>query len=121
MKSKEEMARNRAKIILQVQTGELTATQGAQRLGLSRKTYYQWEKRGLDGMLKALEEKEAGRPEIQADPEKEALLKKVEALEKDLEVAKQSKTVQKLFHAWELQKARDRNKKKRESKKNRKR
>ena len=49
-----QQARQRASLILQVQAGQLTATQAAQSLGVSRKTYYQWERRALQGMVDQL-------------------------------------------------------------------
>ena len=38
-------ARQRAEVIFQVRSGQITATQGAQLLGISRQQYYQWELR----------------------------------------------------------------------------
>ncbi len=49
-------------VILQRLAGSLTAAQAAQRLGISRKTYYQWEARALRGMHSALCPGQAGRP-----------------------------------------------------------
>jgi len=41
--------------------------------GVSRKTYYEWEKKGLSALMDALEDKDVGRPQTsQEDPEKEA-------------------------------------------------
>ena len=37
-------------IIPQVRSGALTATAGAERLGISRKTYYEWEDRTLQAL-----------------------------------------------------------------------
>jgi len=80
-KDPESLARIRAEIIVQVQSGKLTATEAAQRLGVSRKTYYQWERRALEGMIGALQEKESGRPSKPRDPQKEGLQKRLEDLE----------------------------------------
>jgi transposase len=77
----EELARRRAEIIVQVQSGRLTATEAARRLGVSRKTYYQWERRALGGMIDALQDKEGGRPSKPHDPQKEGLQKRLENLE----------------------------------------
>jgi transposase len=52
-------ARLRAELILKVRTGQMTATAAAAALGVSRKTYYEWEVRGLRGMLRALHSKVA--------------------------------------------------------------
>ena len=43
MEQEKKLARERASIILQVRSVALTATEGAERLGVSRKTYYEWE------------------------------------------------------------------------------
>jgi len=77
----EELARRRAQIIVQVQSGQLTATEAARRLGVSRKTYYQWERRALGGMIEALQDKEGGRPSKPHDEQKEVLKKRLEDLE----------------------------------------
>ena len=77
----EGLARRRAEIIVQVQSGRLTVTEAACRLGVSRKTYYQWERRALGGMIEALQDKESGRPSKPQDPQKEGLQKRLEDLE----------------------------------------
>ena len=69
MSHQQELAKQRALIIMQVRSGQITATEGARQLGISRKTYYQWESRGLDGMLKALEDQDPGRPAPSVDRE----------------------------------------------------
>jgi transposase len=56
-------ARKKAEVIMKVRCGLMTASQAAEALGVSRKTYYQWERRGLSGLLEAVSEKKAGRPE----------------------------------------------------------
>lgn len=109
-KDQAALSRKRTEIILKVRSGEITATQGAKQLGISRKSYYQWEKRGLEGMMKSLEENAPGRPEKETDLVKEAMEKKIRELEKELETAKKSAVVRKLFHAWEIQKAKDKEK-----------
>src|SRR5512141_2846233 len=87
---RKELARKRAEIILQVRSGQITATQGAQLLGISRKTYYQWEKRALAGMLSQLEDLPSGRPAQPQDLEKLALQQKVRQLEQELLVRQQT-------------------------------
>jgi len=64
-----ELAQKRAEVIMRVRTGQMTATDAAKALGVSRKTYYEWEKRGLGGMLDALEKGRSGRPGEVRDPE----------------------------------------------------
>ena len=62
-KRDDRSARQKAEVIMKVRCGLMTASQGAQELGVSRKTYYRWERRGLSGLLDGLCEKKAGRPE----------------------------------------------------------
>jgi transposase len=78
---KRAQARRRADLILKVHSGLITASAAAKALGVSRKTYYKWEKRALEGMLKGLCERNSGRPASNRDEEKERLRKKVQELE----------------------------------------
>ena len=82
MEKEKKLARERAAIILQVCSGALTVTEGAERLGISRKTYYEWEDRALKAMALALENQAPGRPSVPVDAEKEELQGKVQELEK---------------------------------------
>jgi len=56
------LARQRAQLIMQVRSGLLSAQEAARQLGVSRKTYYQWERRALAAMVEALGNREHGRP-----------------------------------------------------------
>ena len=85
----EELARRRAEMIVQVQSGLLTATEAAKRLGVSRKTYYQWERRALGGMIEALQDKEGGRPTKPSDSQKEGLQKRMEDMEEREKIREQ--------------------------------
>jgi hypothetical protein len=84
----QERARQRALVILKVRSGVFTATQGAQALGVSRKTYYEWEEKSLQAM--ALENQPAGRPPAPVDEEKEALRQRVRELEEKLDRAEKT-------------------------------
>jgi len=75
-------------VILKVRSGVFTATQGAQALGVSRKTYYEWEEKSLQAM--ALENQPAGRPPAPVDEEKEALRQRVRELEEKLDRAEKT-------------------------------
>ena len=101
MKQEKKLARERASIILQVRSGALTATEGAERLGVSRKTYYEWEDRALEAMALALENHPAGRPPVPLDAEKEELQRKVRDLEKKLYLAEKTIEVKDLLSAYE--------------------
>ncbi len=47
-------ARERQRVILEVLSGRMTATEAAGTLRVSRKTYYEWQDRGLSAMQKDL-------------------------------------------------------------------
>ena len=97
----QQRARERAMVILQVQGGAITAKQGAQLLGVSRKTYYEWEEKSLKAMALALENRPAGRPPALMDPEKEALRERIQELEKKLDLAEKTIEVKELLGAYE--------------------
>ena len=105
MEKERKLARERAAIILQVRSGALTATEGAERLGISRKTYYEWEDRALKGMALALENHSPGRPSVPLDAEKEELQSKVRDLEKRLYLAEKTIEVKDLLSAYDLHEA----------------
>lgn len=109
---KKALTRKRAEVILKVQTGLITAKEGAKELGVSRKTYYQWEKRALEAMMNGLENGSSGRPPARKeDPEKAELLKKNRELEQKLHVAEQTAVVRDMVRAFEEKQARDSKKK----------
>jgi transposase len=101
MEKERKLARERASIILQVRSGALTTTEGAERLGVSRKTYYEWEDRALEAMALALENHPPGRPPTLLDMEKEELQRKVRDLEKKLYLAEKTIEVKDLLSAYE--------------------
>jgi transposase len=105
MEKERKLARERAAIILQVRSGALTATEGAERLGVSRKTYYEWEDRALKAMALALENHSPGRPSVPPDAEKEDLQSKVRDLEKRLYLAEKTIEVKDLLSAYDLHEA----------------
>jgi transposase len=105
MEEEKKLARERAAVILEVRSGKLTATEGAERLGISRKTYYEWEDRALKAMAEALENQAPGRPPTLLDPEKEELQGKVKELEKKLYLAEKTIEVKDLLTAYDLHEA----------------
>jgi transposase len=101
-KEKEQkLARERALVILQVRSGILTAKEGSQLLGVSRKTYYEWEEKSLKAMTLALENRPAGRPPVPIDEEKETLRERIQELEKKLNLAEKSIEVKELLGVYE--------------------
>jgi transposase len=105
MEEEKKLARERAAVILEVRSGKLTATEGAERLGVSRKTYYEWEDRALKAMALALENHSPGRPPVPVDVEKEELQGQVRDLEKRLYVAEKTVEVGDLLSAYDLHEA----------------
>jgi transposase len=101
MEQNKELARERAMVILQVRGGALTATEGAKLLGVSRKTYYEWEEKSLKAMAQALENHVAGRPPAPIDSEKETLREQIRELEKKLTLAKQTVRVKEMLDVYE--------------------
>jgi transposase len=97
----QKLARQRALVILQVRSGALTAKEGAQLLGVSRKTYYEWEAKSLKAMALALENRPVGRPPVLVDEEKEMLRERVRELEKKLDLAEKTIEVKELLAAYE--------------------
>ena len=105
MEREKKLARDRAAIILQVRSGVLTATEGAEQLEVSRKTYYEWEDRALQAMALALENHSPGRPPVLLDAEKEELQRQVRDLEKKLYLAEKTIEVKELLSAFDLHEA----------------
>ena len=112
MEKEKNLARERAAIVLQVRSGALTVAEGVERVGISRKTYYEWEDRALQAMAQALENRAPGRPSVPPDAEKEELQRKVRDLEKKLLLAEQTIEVKDLLSAYDLHEAKKNEKKK---------
>jgi transposase len=119
MEKERKLARERTFIILQVRSGALTAAEGAERLGISRKTYYEWEDRALQAMALALENHAPGRPPVPLDAEKEELQSKVRDLEKKLYLAEKTIEVKDLFSAYDLHEAKKNKRRKEKGEKRR--
>jgi transposase len=103
----QEDARRRASIILQVRNGRKTVRQAAKELGISRKTYYEWENRALEAMVEAMEKQPNGRPAKETDPGKEALQRENQELKDQLFLAQKTVEVKNLLVAYERQRALD--------------
>jgi transposase len=85
------------KAFLEVRGGTLTATDAAQRLGISRKTYYEWEARAIQALMNALQPKEPGRPPQIKDPETERLRTENQRLAQQVQVLEQTLTIRRLL------------------------
>ncbi len=82
---------------MQVRSGVLTAEAAARQLGVSRKTYYKWERRALAAMVEALGNRDQGRPPRPLDPEKEALRRQTEELQAKLAVLEQTERLRQVL------------------------
>jgi|SRR5579883_3218366 len=94
-------ARQRAEVIFKVRSGQMTATDAARTLGISRQQYYQWEQRALQALLSSLEDQPTGRPPTPKDPEKEALQHRVKQLEQQVQEQEQREQLRQLLKQWE--------------------
>jgi len=93
-------ARQRAELILQVRSGQMTATQAAKTLGISRQAYYQWERRALQAMMSALEDQPSGRPKNPSDPEKQKLNDRIEELEQQVQEQQRREELHQIVSEW---------------------
>lgn len=100
-----EQARLRAAVVFAVRSGQITAEEGARRLGVSCKTCYEWEQRALQAMTGALQNRASGRPAAPEDEAKEQLQKEIKELQEKLFVAEKTAEVRDMLHAYELQTA----------------
>jgi transposase-like protein len=75
--------------ILEVRAGNLTVTEAARQLGLSRKTYYEKEARALRAMVAALAPEAPGRPAATPPPETVRLRAENNQLRQQLAVLEQ--------------------------------
>ena len=92
---RQALARQRAQLIMQVRSGLLNVQEAARQLGISRKTYYKWERRALAAMLKALESQTRLEPGPALSPKLERLLAR-QALQQKGRMAKLEKRLVKL-------------------------
>jgi len=90
-------------VMLSVRGGRITAKEGARRLGVSRKTYYEWENRALAAMTEAMEDRPNGRPGVVPQHhENQRLQERVTDLEQKLFIAEKTVEVRDMLHAYEL-------------------
>ena len=79
-------ARLRAEMIMKVRCGLISAQQAAARLGVSRKTYYKWEQRGLSAMLNGITDQSPGRPVKLLDEPCQSLEKQLTEAKRQIEL-----------------------------------
>ena len=87
----------RQRVILEVLAGRLNVTQAALELGISRKTFYQWEARALQGMRQSLTKGRPGRPSQRADPQQTRLETENRQLREELLILQQRERIRSLL------------------------
>jgi predicted site-specific integrase-resolvase len=98
-----QAARQRAEIIMKVRCGLMTATQAAQLLEVSRKTYYKWEQRGLAALLEGVQDQKSGRPEIPLEQTPQAAFEKeLKELKQQTELLEKKLKLKDLDHQMQL-------------------
>lgn len=105
-------AMQRAQLIMQVRCGLMTASEAAKQLGVSRKTYYKWEQRGLSSLLDSLSDQQPGRPEKEENPAEAVLEKQLAELKRENELLEQKLELKDLMADFHIRFQKDRKKKK---------
>ena len=108
----QQAARLRAQVIMKVRCGLMNASQAAAQLGVSRKTYYKWEQRGLSALLAGLEDQAPGRPTQPVDRKKQALEKQLAQVQRDNTLLKHKMELKDVLADLKLKPGMDRAKKK---------
>jgi transposase len=102
---KQALARQRAQLIMQVRSGLLSVREAARQMKVSRKTYYKWEQRALAAMIEALGNREAGRPSLPINRDKQALQCQTRKLEAKLAVLEQTEDIRRWLEKSDKKKA----------------
>lgn len=84
--SEDPKARHRMQVILAHLAGHMNASEAANALQVSRKTFYLWLDRARAGMLSALTDRPTGRPGQPVDPQQLALQAELERTAKECSV-----------------------------------
>jgi transposase len=82
----------------------MKTTEAAAMLGVSRKTYYKWEQRGLTALLAGVQDQAAGRPEAeQHQPCQPEVEKQLAQLQRENELLQKKMQLKDLVHQMQLQ------------------
>jgi transposase len=111
-KKPQDQARLRAQLIMKVRCGLMTAAEAAKQLGVSRKTYYKWEQRGLSALLNGLSDQPPGRPEKEDTPAQAMFEKQMADLKREKELLEQKLVLKDLAFDLRIRSQKDRTKKK---------
>ncbi|MFO7494827.1 MAG: leucine zipper domain-containing protein [Desulfobacterales bacterium] len=110
--SKSDSARLRAELIMKVRCGIMTAREASTRLGVSRKTYYKWEERGLAALLDGVADQTAGRPQKVVDARQEELEHRLVAAQRQCALLEHKMALKDVLMGLKLETGSDRAKKK---------
>ena len=105
-------ARQRAQVIMKVRCGLMNASQAAAQLGVSRKTYYKWEQRGLSALLTGLTDQPPGRPSQPVDSHQQELERQIEQLRQDNDLLTQKMALKDILNDLKLKAGNRRSEKK---------
>lgn len=108
----EVTARQRAELIMKVRCGLMTASQAAKKLGVSRKTYYKWEQRGLAALLGSVSDQKAGRPQMSEQTRESVLEKHLADVVRENELLRQKMALKDIAAGINVRSGSDRTKKK---------
>ena len=81
-----QTARLRVELIMKVRCGLITARQAAKQLGVSRKTFYKWDQRGLSAILEGVTDQHPGRPPDPSDERCQSLEKQLAEAQREIEL-----------------------------------
>lgn len=112
MKKPAASARKRAELIMKVRCGLMSASQAAAELGVSRKTYYKWERKGLAGMLESVCDRPAGRHRQGPEARETTLEKQLAQMRREKEVLQQRMALKDIAFRLNVRSESDRTKKK---------
>lgn len=90
----------------------MTAAEAARQLGVSRKTYYKWEQRGLAALLDGLSDQEPGRPEKPDTTAEKNRERQLAELKRENQLLEQKMILKDLAAELNLRSEKDRAKKK---------
>lgn len=89
----EPISNRRLRALMEVWSGRRTAKDAAVSLGISRKSYYQWENRAIAAMHAALQDGQPGRPRKGADVTRLALEKETRDLRAEVLILQQRESI----------------------------
>ncbi len=110
--SNQQSARLRAEMIMKVRCGLLTARQAAARMGVSRKTFYKWEQRGLNALMEHVTDHPPGRRAHPSDERIQDLETKLAQAQREIELLNRKMALKDVLMELKLPEAGDRAKKK---------